>query len=180
MAKYSKGKQLAKLVNSKTREIIVKDFSPTLNIKSVGVMNIVQNAPDMATNQSMGGIDLKNLCKMYNLNSRVVFKYCEAEGYFARDNYNRKYIPLETIDRWVKLEGNKKGRKNKTLGTDANILLMVKYGTLWVNTNSNYFDKFCRELAKNCVEGYNTKVKSSDFKLNHKQKRELKAHKDNK
>jgi hypothetical protein len=173
--RHSKGR--TSLVNYKAREITIKDFSSTLNIKSVAVLNIIQNAPDTLTNQEMGGIDLKNLCKTYNLNSKLVFDYCEAQGYIDR---GAKRVPLTAIDKWVSMDSKKKGKKNKVLGTDKDILLMYRYGTLFVNTNSRFFDGFCKEINKQEFKGYNSKVKASDFKLGRHTKEKLLKHKLNK
>ena len=169
--RHSKGR--TSLVNYKAREITVKDFSTTLNIQSVGVLNIVQHAGDTLTNQAMGGIDLKNLCKTYNLNHRKVFDYCELQGYIGRNEYGNKHIPMTALYKWVKLESPKRGKKGRTLGTDANILLMMKAGTLFVNTNSKFFDGFCSEINKKEFRGYNKDIKASDFRLTYKQSKEL-------
>ena len=147
------------LVKRKNRKIVVKGFSNTLNIKNAEVVNIVQKAGDTLTNQRFGGISLKHLALVNNLNSKDAFDHCREKGYIER-TFRGEVISAYHMRHWMKYGG--KGAKKTFKGRENN-LMMFKNGTLFINTNSTYFDKFVKDLRKNCREGYNTKIKESDF-----------------
>ena len=147
------------LVKRKSRKIVVKGFSNTLNIESAEVVNIVQRAGDTLTNQRFGGISLKHLALVNDLNSKDAFEYCRKKGYIEQ-TFRGEVISAYHMRHWMKYSG--KGTR-KAFKARQNNLMMFKSGTLFINTNSTYFDKFVKNLRKNCREGYNTKIKASDF-----------------
>lgn len=147
------------LVKRKKREILVKNFSSTLNIKNAEVVNIVQKAGDTLTNQKFGGISLKHLALVNDLNSKDVFEYCREHRYLEQTPRG-EVISGYHMKKWMKATTK---RGVSTFTKPSNNLMIFKNSTLFINTNSTYFEKFVKNLRKSCRTGYNTKIKTSDF-----------------
>lgn len=147
------------LVKRKKREIVVRGFSKTLNIENAEVVNIIQQAGDALTNQNFGGIPLKHLALVNDLNSKDAFEYCRKRGYLEQTPRG-EVISTYHMCKWMGFKSNK-GKRRFT--HPENNLMIFKSGTLFINTNSDRFDKFVKELRKNCRNGYNAKIKASDF-----------------